>query len=106
MNLDNKIIICPKNVSRVFLAKRREDPTLDFTMFDLPSLQRQLFGDYTKTAVNYLLQNTDYPLKSIQTELDYIVRGIGEEEGTKEIMKIFERKSKEKFQKPLDKCFK
>ena len=89
MNIDNKIIICLRNVSRVFLSYRKENPTIDFTMFDLETLQRQIFGDYDNLTVNYLLQHTNYPLKSIRTILNYIVRGIGEEQGTKETQDIY-----------------
>ena len=75
-DLNNKIIISPNSINRIFLSIRNKNPRLNFTIFDLPTLQKALFGDYNFSAINYLLSHTSYSLKDIKCFLNYISRGV------------------------------
>lgn len=76
MELNNKVIICPNEIKRVFLSLKSKDPYLNVTLFSLNELQKQIFGSYDKEAISYLLQHTSYPIKVIKQYLNYIQRGI------------------------------
>ncbi|MDD7316583.1 MAG: PD-(D/E)XK nuclease family protein [Bacillales bacterium] len=78
-DLNNKIIISPNSINRIFLSIRNKNPRLNFTIFDLPTLQKALFGDYNFSAINYLLSHTSYSLKDIKCFLNYISRGVNTE---------------------------
>lgn len=73
---NNKILIVPSGLKPYFINKKSANPTLNFKIFYLREIEKEIFGSISENALAYVFKNTKFSASLIERYFAYIERGL------------------------------